>query len=299
VKIYVKPWRFDMARDAVLTMIPPDIDVCASLDLDEVLMPGWRQEIERVWKVGETTRLRYMFNWGGPVAFKYEKIHARFGYRWRHPVHEYPMPYGIEEVWADTDFLMVVHKPDPTKSRAQYMPMLEMSVKEDPDCPRNAFYHARELSFHGRYKESIEACERYLKLPRATWSNERQYAYRTIGRCWIELGQFDKAETAFRMAAIETPNSREPWFELAKLMQKQDRFAEGYAAAWRCLAITNKELVYTVDHDVWTGAPHNILAVCAYYLGLKDEARKHGAIALNLSPENDLYRTNMEFYAAG
>ena len=62
-EICIKPWRFDLARNAAMALIPADIDVCISLDLDEVLEPGWREEIERVWVSG-TTRLSYMFDWG-------------------------------------------------------------------------------------------------------------------------------------------------------------------------------------------------------------------------------------------
>src|ERR1700677_1917073 len=80
VSIRIKPWRFNDARNAALAMLPTDIDVCVSLDLDEVLQPGWREEIERVWVAG-TTRLRYGFDWGAGIAFQYEKIHQRHGYR--------------------------------------------------------------------------------------------------------------------------------------------------------------------------------------------------------------------------
>ncbi len=70
-----------------------------------------------------------MFDWGHNIRFKYEKIHARHGYRWHHPVHEYPVPDGrITEVYADTDQLLVSHHPDPTKSRGQYLPLLRMAV---------------------------------------------------------------------------------------------------------------------------------------------------------------------------
>ena len=55
--------------------------------------------------------------------------------------------------------LLAVHMPDPTKSRGQYMDLLELSVKEDPRCPRNAFYYARELSFNERWEQAIEAIE--------------------------------------------------------------------------------------------------------------------------------------------
>jgi len=116
VDICITPWRFDDARNAAQALLPRDVDVCVSLDLDEELQPGWREEIERVWTEG-TTRLRYQFDWGAGIAFYYEKIHARHGYRWVHPCHEYPVPYLIEEHYAQSDMLMVIHKPDPTKSR--------------------------------------------------------------------------------------------------------------------------------------------------------------------------------------
>ena len=33
------------------------------------MQPGWREEIERVWELGNTTRLRYMFDWGCGISF--------------------------------------------------------------------------------------------------------------------------------------------------------------------------------------------------------------------------------------
>ena len=57
--IYVNPWRFDIARNAALALIPRSIDICISLDLDEVLEPGWKQKIEQVWVPGKTTNLWY------------------------------------------------------------------------------------------------------------------------------------------------------------------------------------------------------------------------------------------------
>ena len=197
--ICINPWRFDKARDAALALIPRDYDVCISLDLDEVLEPGWRQEIERVW-TAETTRLRYKFDWGCGISFFYEKIHHRNGYYWHHPVHEYPRADGrIKEVYAHTDMLLVSHHPDPTKSRGQYMPLLELAIAEDPHCPRNAFYHARELTFYARWDEAIVALNKYLEMPEATWPNERCYAMRLLGKAYAEKGWAHEALKWFRL----------------------------------------------------------------------------------------------------
>ena len=297
--ICITPWRFDHARNAALALLPRDIDIVISLDIDEVLQPGWRQEIERVWIPGETTRLRYMFDWGCGISFYYEKIFARHGYFFHHPCHEYPIPDGrIEEVWANTDFLMAVHKPDPTKSRGQYMDLLELSVKEDPDCPRNAFYYARELSFHARWWESIDACKNYLKLPRATWQNERCYAYRVMGRCYSEVGLPQEAEQAFHSAAGEAPNTREPWCELAMLMYRQQRWEECFAYSMRALRITDRLQVYTCDPAVWGHQAHDLASIAAWHLGMAEISIEQARLAVEKSPDDPRLRANLDFVTA-
>lgn len=297
--ICITPWRFDLARNAALALLPRDIDIVISLDIDEVLQPGWREEIERVWVPGVTTRLRYMFDWGCGIAFYYEKIFARHGYFFHHPCHEYPIPDGrITEVWAQTDMLLAVHKPDPTKSRGQYLDLLELSVKEDPRCPRNAFYYARELSFHSKHRESIEAIERYLKMPEATWKNERCYAYRTMGRCYSELGQLADAERAFHLAAAEAPDTREPWCELALLLYRQSRWEETFAFAMRALKITNRAAVYTCDPAVWGHWAHDLASIAAWQLGLKDIALEQAELAAQATPDDLRLQSNLEYIRA-
>ena len=294
--ICITPWRFDHARNSALSLIPRDIDVCISLDLDELMEPGWREEIERVWELGKTTRLRYMFDWGCGIRFKYEKIHARHGYHWHHPCHEYPVPDGrIEEIWADTDFLLVSHHPDPTKSRGQYLDLLDLSVKEDPICPRNAFYYARELTFHYRWNDAITALHSYLKLPGATWQNERCYAMRLLGKCHSELGQTVDAEKWYYMASGEAPNTREPWCELAMIMYRQNRWAECFAASTRALQITDRELVYTCDPAVWGAWPHDLASISAWHLGLKDLALEQAKKASALEPDDLRLKGNLEY----
>ncbi len=298
--ISISPWRFDLARNAALALIPRDFDVCISLDLDEVLEPGWREEIERVWMKGHTTRLRYYFDWGAGIKFKYEKIHAKHGYMWHHPCHEYPIADGrIVEVWANTDMLLAVHKPDPTKSRGQYLDLLRVSVQEDPNCPRNAFYYARELSFHQMWEEAIKECKRYLGLPRADWANERCYAYRVMGRAYAELKNDFEAERSFQMAAFEAPGTREPWCELAMLYYRQHRWEECFAMAMRALKIEHREWVYTVDPEVWGAQPHDLASIAAWHLGLTDISIEQAKLAVEKNPDDMRLKNNLEYVMNG
>jgi len=297
-EICITPWRFDKARDAALALIPRDIDVCISLDLDERLEPGWREEIERVWMMGETTRLRYKFDWGAGILFFYEKIHARHGYHWHHPCHEYPRPDGrIKEVYAHTDMLLVSHHPDPTKSRGQYMDLLELSVKEDPSCPRNAFYYARELTFGRRWIDAIVALHKYLGNPGANWANERCYAMRIMAQAYEALGEQEQARVWLEKATREAPDTREPWVELSDLARRAEQWQLSYECARQALTIKDKALVYTMDPTVWGARPHDLLALAAYHIGVGDEAVEHGAIAVELAPHDDRLKRNLEFYS--
>jgi len=295
--ISVMPWRFDIARNAALSLVPGDMDICISLDIDEALQPGWREEVERFWKIGVTTRMWYLFDWSCGIKFNSNKIHSRHGYKWHHPCHEMLRPsFEMEEIYAHTEKLLIVHMPDPTKSRGSYMDLLRLSVKEDPHCPRNAFYYARELSFYGKWQESINECNRYLALPDATWNRERCYAYRVIGRCHKELGNIQEAEKSFHMAALEAPDTREPWCELSNLCYIQQRWPECFAYATRALQITVREHVYTADPVVWGYKLHDLLAISAWNLGLNDVAAKHGQLAIDLEPDDERLKSNLQFY---
>ena len=292
--IHISPWRFDDARNTALALLPDDIDVCMSLDLDEVLQPGWREEIERVWVPG-TNRLRYGFDWGCGIVFQYEKCHARHGFRWFCPVHEYPVPDRITEVYAQTDMLMVVHKPDSSKPRTQYLDLLRMSVEENPTEVRNAFYYARELSFHSKWAEAIAQAERYLAMPKAVWPNERCYAMRVIGRCYQELGDWTAALKWHRMATNEAPDTREPWAELASICYRLSRWPEALGAALCCLDVKDRQKVYTVDPAVWGSQPHDTASIAAYNMGLYELALEHARKAVEIDGDDLRLRQNLKF----
>lgn len=287
--ISIKPWRFDKARDTALALLPSDIDVCISLDLDETLQPGWRAKVEAAWSE-ETTRLRYKFDWGSGVLFMAEKIHARYGYVWHHPCHEALRPDArTKEVWGQIDDLLVVHNPDPTKSRGQYLDLLKMSVDEDPSCPRNAFYYARELTFYSMHQEAIEALNRYLAMPQAVWNNERAFAMRLLGNSTGDMAWY-------RRAVAEDPSVRETWLALSVACSERGLWDECLAAAKNALAIKERQYFYTEEAISWGSRPHDLVALAAYNLGLKDLAIQHGEVAANMDPSDERLISNLAFY---
>jgi tetratricopeptide (TPR) repeat protein len=189
--------------------------------------------------------------------------------------------------------LLVTHHPDPTKSRSQYLDLLKVAVKEDKDCPRNAFYYARELTYYGHHKEGIEALNRYLALPDAVWTTERCYAMRLLGKCYEELGD-ERAVKWYRMAVAECPETREPWMDLAMYAYRKSLWAECYGAAISALNITDKQINYTMDPMVWTERPYDLASIAAFRLGFKDQAIEFCKKALEFAPTDNRLLSNLE-----
>lgn len=298
VDVRVSPWRFDDARNAALAALPLDIDYCISLDMDEVITPNYRELLEGAWERGVTRpRYKHIWSWnedGTPgLEFSYDHIHTRKNYRWRHPVHECLYVYGIEEKQEWIEGLETHHHPDPTKSRSQYLPLLALSVKEDPYNDRNAFYYGRELYFYGRYMEAAQELKRHLSLPTAVWAPERAASMRFIGKSLP-----DEAENWFRAAIHEAPGRREPYLDLAKIYYDRQQWEQCLQAAEDCLAIKEKPLEYLCEADAWGSAPWDFAAISAYRTGDFQKALAYGQAALEIEPDNERYRTNLMFYQA-
>lgn len=296
VDIRVSPWRFDDARNAALAALPLDIDMCISLDMDEIITPNWREPLEKAWKNGVTRpRYKHIWSWnedGTPgLEFSYDHIHARKGYRWAHPVHECLRAYG--EVVETRDWLEGVethHHPDPTKSRAQYLPLLKMSVQEDPYSDRNAFYYGRELYFYGKYEEAAQELKRHLSLPNALWPPERAASMRFIAKCLP-----NEAETWLIAAVKQAPGRREALVDLAELYYTNSRWQECLQRAEEALEIIEKPLEYLCEAKAWGSAPHDYAAIAAYRLGRYEEAVEHAKKALSYSPDDERLQSNLAF----
>lgn len=287
--INVDPWRFDVARNMALDLLPEDIDYCISLDADEVLMPGWRKEIEKV--DSGVTRIRYKYVWSSNpdgserLVFGGDKIHARHGYYWKHPVHEVITP-TINEIQAWTD-LDMRHYPDPTKSRGQYLPLLELSVQEDPDNDRNRYYLAREYMFHGMPQQAIPHFLEHLKL--STWRPERCFSMRYLAKATGDH------EHWLLRACAESPERREPWVDLAQYYHDIQNWLACYSATMRALSIQEKPLEYLCEPEAWGALPHDLASVASWYIGLRANSMAHYEDALKLEPGNERICKNVNF----
>lgn len=178
--IDVQPFRFDVARNAALALVPPDIDFCISLDMDEELGPGWREAIERcLVEAPGTTRIWANYKSDGLEGFYHNsRVHARHGYYWDHPCHECLQHWMIDEKQALSKSLNIFHHPDITKPRTSYLPMLEAGLHERPYDRRRIFYYGRELVLAGMHEAGRAWLAKYMELWKASgedfWQEPQQ-----------------------------------------------------------------------------------------------------------------------------
>lgn len=180
----IKPFRFDDARNAALSLVPADIDVCISLDLDERLMPGWRDALEKAWVPG-TNQANITYKWNAETTFLHNcKVHSRHGWRWKHPGHEAIYPWQITPALVDCSGLVIEHHPDETKPRGNILGLLAWGQYEDPTSTRMMHYYGRELMFNGYYKEALGVFAKYLELEKLQrFPAERAKTIDYVARC--------------------------------------------------------------------------------------------------------------------
>jgi tetratricopeptide (TPR) repeat protein len=290
-EITVDPWRFDVARNASLALVPANIDYCICLDADERLQPGWRAALETITPDVTRPRYRYVWNWnadGTPgLTYTGDKIHTRRGYRWVHPVHEVCVPTA-PEVGAFVAGLEIHHHADNSKPRP-YLPLLELAVREDPHDPRNAHYLGREYFNTGQPARAAYELKRHLALPGATWAPERAKSMRLLARCEPAL-----EETWLLRAAAEDPGRREVWLDMASMYYRTGSWEQCAAAAARCLSIVERGTEYLAEAEPWGAAPYDLAAIAAFRLGRLAQAVGFAEQACELAPGDKRLAANLK-----
>lgn len=297
----IDPFRFDVARNESLDLVPMDADICVCTDLDEVLLPGWRDELEKNW-CDNTTRARYNYNWSldkdnRPIInFYIEKIHTRKNYSWTHPVHEVLKYENGNENTIIIDGITLNHYPDSKKSRSSYLPLLELSVKESPEDDRNMHYLGREYMYYGRFEESIKTLKKHLELKTATWKDERAASMRFIARCYKNLENYDEARIWFDKAINEAPYLRDAYIEKAILEYSLNNYDEVEKYCLKALQIHEHTKSYINEVFSWDNTVYDLLSISAYYLEKYNYAVYFVDLALEYTPDDERLLNNRKIF---
>ena len=222
-------------------------------------------------------------------------------FRWAHPVHEVLQRTDGRQAWdvRSDPGIVLEHHPDPKKSRAEYLPLLELSVREDPEDDRNAHYLGREYMFRGRWDDAIWQLKRHLDMPWATWKPERCASMRFLSRCYLAKGNLRNWMIWALRAIAEAPELREPWVQAQEAAYAAEDWAGVCYFGQKAVRITEKSGTYINEDKAWGSYPWDAMAYAYYQAGDLRAAKACGERALREDPENARLFGNMRFYEGG
>lgn len=285
--ISVKPWRFDSARNTALNLVPDDVDICVILDLDEVPEPDFFKKLRKEWKKGSNRGWIYMDT--GTVWVS-DRIHARHGFQWKYPIHEVPAPSMGTEVVACAIDAKIIHKPDNSKSRAQYLTMLEQAVQEDPKDQRMLIYLAREYGFHKRWEDVVDTVK---KLNHSGWDVERAAACRNAGDACTHMGRTEEALGWYEGGAEVLPDEPESWVALAQHHYFQKNWADCNGASLKGLRTLPAKHYLTQPDSMFQ--LNDFASLSAWELGWYGEAISYANKAIAIKKDQRVL-DNIDFY---
>ena len=173
-KKVITPWRFDVARNEAMKLIPKDTDVCVSLDLDERFDAGWVDVIRKYWKEN-TTQMAYRYSYamtssGERIEIqKYGRIHKYGAFHWEYPVHEVLKynekgkqdPSTVIDVGFD---IYLKHYQDITKPRGNYFTLNKQGCDEYPTSAVLRIQYARNLMLKQDFDSALSEYDKCLDI---------------------------------------------------------------------------------------------------------------------------------------
>jgi glycosyltransferase involved in cell wall biosynthesis len=291
----LRDFRFDDARNLALDLIPSDVDVCVSLDMDEVPDLDFFDKIREAWKP-ETNRAWCMWDTGSIWANN-NRIHSRNGYRWVKPCHEITKWVKQEPENVIVLETCVRHKPDDSKSRGYYLNLLELAVNEDPSDARMLAYLIREYYFNSNWNKIIEFGVKLEKL-HTGWCVENSASYRTVAQAFFAQGDNQEGYNWLVKSAEVDPNSLEPWEALANYHYVHKEWDECFNAAWKVNELSIESDLHYLSDPLVQCKLYDLLSIACWNLNKKGSAKKFARLALEMNPEDKRLASNYYFMVA-
>jgi glycosyltransferase involved in cell wall biosynthesis len=286
----IQPFRFDLARNIALGLVPADADVCVILDMDEVPEPKFFEKVRKAWKPG--VNLGWISMDTGQ-KWERDRLHSRDGFVWKYPCHEVQVWYGQgEAVGMDIKNAVIKHEPDQTKSRGQYLQLLELAVKENPTDARMWTYMCREYYFNNQWEDVIRAAEKQLEC--AGWEVENAAVCRWAGEAAHHLG---KDSTAWFDKGVQIlPREGEPWYGVAIDAYRKNDWTKCLDASINTLERT-RSTHYCYEAAVWDWKAYDLASISSYNLRHIDEAITFAEAAVKgKGPETERIQRNLDFF---
>ena len=311
----ITPWRFDVARNESMKLIPEDANILICTDFDEILHPGWAKALREKWIDGFHIRGYYQYIWshtndGKPGRiFLYDKIHDR-NWIWACPVHEMledtlnrGNDYLREHTITLWNEVVLEHFPDPEKSRGSYLGLLELRAKERPDDYYGLFFLSHEYFYREMYDKSIEILKDIVSRFSDHFTlTELAGAYLFLGDDYRKLDDKEMAIYYYNLGINVEPTFRECYLNAAEIFNELKMYDIGLAYVNTALKKCYRHYVWLERDNSYNGQPEDILSISYYYLALekncKDKLKyltksyQYVNFALSCNPNDDRLKNN-------
>jgi len=291
-QIHLDPFRFDVARNTALSLVPKDADVCLILDMDEVPEPTFFKKVKQKWI--PNSHLGWV-NMDTGQKWERDRLHSRFGWVWKYPCHEVQLWYGNGET-RDCDIrnAVIQHLPDNSKSRGQYLTLLELAVKENPHDARMWTYMTREYYFHHKWEDVISSAEK--QIPLNGWDVEQAAVCRWAGEAAHQLGRENEATQWYDKGVQLLPREGESWYGVAINAYRQQNWPRCLDACVNVLE-RPRSVHYCYESAVWDWKAFDLASIAAYNLKHIDEAIVFAENAVKGNgEETERIQRNLQFF---
>ncbi len=303
--IYHMVWEnnFSLARNQAFSYATCDYIIW--LDADDVLTEENRKKLLHLkHHIDETVDVYHMyyataFNEDDSPTFYYLRermVRRNIPHRWIGAVHEVLECGGAHR----TTDIFIYHKSIKKEYTNRNLLIYEGLLKAEGYLkPRDQYYYARELYYHGRYEDAITAFQRYL-YSGVGWIENRIDAYLVLSKCYEQLLQTKKALCCLYMSFSERPPNQEISCEIGRLLMKEKQYAN--ATRWFQIAISEDDFPLRdsgafINTDYEKYIPCLQLCVCFDKLSMYEKAYFYHKIACEIRPNSPSVQYNQKYFA--
>lgn len=288
-------FRFDVARNDSLALVPEEYNICVCTDLDEQFEPGWADVLRANWDEEKHVRALYPYvhdhldDGSEGFVFTLDKIHSRKNSYWKFAVHEILFVDGYNEnnlIYFD-EGIRLHHYPDLSKSRTNYLNLLKERIEEDPSDSLGVLQYGMELQNNKKFEEAIRAYEEvvYSRYPDFS-SIEIAGTFCHLGECYEALGNEKKAINTYLAGITEDTQYRENYYCLAKAMMFAGMHDMAIGVALEGIASSVRRYHWIEGVFTWAWGLYDILWRCYYEKKEYEKAFAYVALALEQEPGN-------------
>lgn len=301
-KVFDFAWRDDFSAARNFAFDQAKMEYLMWLDADDVV-PKKTREVLKEWKVatdGKTDVLMIKYATGfdekGEISFSYYReriLKKKNGYRFKGRVHE-AIPY-----WGKVQYLdcAIEHRSVKRDYSTRNLDIYERMKAEGQLLePRDVFYYARELYYHGKNVEAVENFEKFLRMKGAFVENQVE-ACRLAAYTSYRLGDEERALDFLMRGLVYRVPGGELCCDIGKHFFDRKNWKQAifwYECAER--SVPDERSGGFVNLDCYGYLPCLQLCVCYQRIGQMEKALEYHDRAGKWRPNGEIYLRNEEYF---